>query len=145
MIVDISGFFLKPSGGVVLLHRFRVRIRMHVRPSTSLLLIGIPEVFWMGGEPSCGSETVLQEIEVLPAQVACGGAVLLEVETYVIHTLLVPAHGVATYVEPAIRFGPYRICLIRRSEWSCRRSKLGTCILHHTVRGQVLECWYILA
>ena len=77
MIVDISGFFLKPSGGVVLLHRFRVRIRMHVRPASSLLLVGIPEISWMGGEPSCGSETILQEIEVLSAQVACGGAVLL--------------------------------------------------------------------
>jgi len=111
MVVDILGFLLEPSDGMVLLYRFRVGIRMHVRPATPLLLIGIPEVFWMGGEPSCGSETIFQEIEVLSAQVACGGSVLLKVETYIIHTLLVPAHRVATYVEPAVRFGTYRIGL----------------------------------
>jgi hypothetical protein len=92
---------------------------MHVCPSTSLLLIGIPKIIWMGGEPSCGSETIFQEIEVLPAQVTGDGSILLKVETYLIHTLLVPARRVATYLEPAVRFGTYRIGPSRRNEWSC--------------------------
>ncbi|GAB7332630.1 hypothetical protein MBLNU13_g04396t1 [Cladosporium sp. NU13] len=59
MIVNILGFFVKPSYGMVLLHRFHMRIRMHVRQSTSLLRIVIPEILWMGGEPSRGSEMIL--------------------------------------------------------------------------------------
>jgi hypothetical protein len=119
MIVNILKFLPESSDGVVLLYDFRVRIRMHVHPASSLLLVGIPEIFWMGGEPSCGSETILQEIEVLSAQVTCGGSVLLKVETYVIHTLLAPAYRVATYIEPAVSFGTYRVGLGSRSEWSC--------------------------
>ena len=119
MIVDVLGFLVEPSDGMMLLYRLHVRICMHVCPSTSLLLIGIPKIIWMGGEPSCGSKTIFQEIEVLPAQVAGDGSILLKVETYLIHTLLVPARRVATYLEPAVRFGTYRIGLSRRNEWSC--------------------------
>jgi hypothetical protein len=104
----------------MLLYRFYVAICIHVAPSASLLLISIPEITWMCSKPDCGDHTVLQEIEVLAAQVSCDGSVLLKIEAYLIHTLLVEGGRISAGLEPTVRFGAYGIRLDRgRSERSC--------------------------